>query len=69
MITIIPFGHDRWFTSNVREALTLNEDIRLDGVGVSAASGAVSVIPGFGWVNYATPAITNAVNINGNGSV
>jgi len=32
VITIIPFGHDRWFTSDVREVLTLNESIRLDEV-------------------------------------
>ena len=25
-------GHDRWFTSDVRDALTLNEDIRWEGV-------------------------------------
>ena len=25
-ITIIPYSHDRWFSSDVREALTLNED-------------------------------------------
>lgn len=38
-------------------------------VGISAVSGGVSAVPGLGWVSYATPAVTNAVNIKGNGSV
>ena len=38
-------------------------------VGTSAVSGGVSIVPGLGWVTYATPILTNAVNIKGNGSV
>jgi len=36
---------------------------------IAAGSGGVSVIPGFAWVTYATPAITNAVDIKGDGEV
>jgi RHS repeat-associated protein len=38
-------------------------------VGANAVSGGVSIVPGFQWVNYATPFVTNALDIKGNGEV
>ena len=38
-------------------------------LGINAIAGGLSVIPGLGWINYAAPSITNAVNLRFDGSV